>query len=742
MGDSLSTKKSESTKTTADIQIIPDEAIAEFTKIVNAVRRVEQDDPDHNEDGSVQQGAPSPNSTGDTTPTPSGLSNTGTVKTPQKLTKKRPDYTPGGGFLTLSAFLSRSTSNKASKTPTTESDTPQVEDSITESSDVSEDPLTLPLLEGASYYVFNPRSPGSAYYLHGSDGDEVDLETEFQVSKVPVTLTMQETGEPAYMLSMSNRDCFSSRRKSQETLWPTNDTGELPTRLHDVTSSIEGGGESPHVSKGVSCGLGVEKQSPVAGDGIEWIGLEIFPSIMAKVNHRLRNQRHLRDHVHVIDDQGKHAPGTNNMFLIRNKDIRDVVSIVVDEMREFQNASWAGDSIHKKPRAQSMLKLDGVSNTILPPPVVAADPATTFSLPKTSYASLYAKDSRVHTKVRGVESETTTTIVSRKSTAEITWPHNHAHVHHFDVYHASTHSRTVSECTSPTHRASTVQSSDRRQSQPAGTGSFILNHYTTSENGSDIPWDNTSRQGSRRNERTSSATGITSFPRLLSRHCTNDWVTPLDEIDAPTELAPDTLYHHGVDARSGSVSGPPSKSPEGPLRIRHCDNDMFVKNPFCLNSEQLDTVCVIQMPEVPASQKRFGASIGSASHRRRSSPAAAPQTPTSDSHNTLLPSLMEKIRQGSHKIFHRRHSQRGSEEVGALPSPEEHRPISKPQSRDSLVRHLTLEPPNLDRAGIYEAMTGTRLVVSRCRRGTCSEDNRPHTCENNMSTPPRAESPA
>lgn len=739
MGDSFSTKKSESTKTATDIQIIPDEAIAEFTKIVNAVRRAEQDDPGHDGDGFVQQGAPSPNSAEVKTPTPGGLSNPGTVKTPRKLTKNRPDYIPGGGFLTLSTLLSRSTSNKASNTATTESGTPQVEDSITESSDVYEYPLTLPLLEGASYYVFNPRSPGSAYYLHRSDGDEVNMETEFQVSKVPITLTMQETGEPAYMLSMSNRGCFSSRRKSQDTLWPTNDDGELPTQLHDVTSSIEGVGESPHVSKGAGCGLGVEKQSPIVGDGIEWIGLEIFPSIMAKVKDRLRNQRHLRDHVHVIDDQGKHAPGTNNMFLIGNKDIRDVVSIVVDEMREFQNAGWAGDSIQEKPRAQSMLKLDGVANTILPPPVVAADPATTFSLPKTSYASLCAKDSRVHTRVRGVESETTTTIVSRKSTAEITWPHNHAHVHHFDVYHASTHSRTVSECTSPTHRASTVQSFDRRQSQPTGTGSFILNHYSTSENGSDITPDNTSRQCSQQNERTSSATGITSFPRLLSRHCTNDWLTPLDEIDAPTEPTPDTLYHHGVDARSGSVSGPPSKSPEGPLRIRHCDNDMFVKNPFCLNSEQPDTVCVIQMPEVPASQKRFGASIGSASHRRRSSPAAAPQTPTADSHNTLLPSLMEKIRQGSHKIFHRRHSQRGSEEVGTLPSPEEHRPSSRPKSRDSLVR---LEPPNLDRAGIYEAMTGTRLVVSRCRRGTCSEDNRPHTCENSMLTPPRAESPA
>ncbi|KAI5464782.1 hypothetical protein BGZ63DRAFT_378668 [Mariannaea sp. PMI_226] len=136
-------------------------------------------------------------------------------------------------------------------------------------------------------------------------------------------------------------------------------------------------------------------------------------------------------------------------------------------------------------------------------------------------------------------------------------------------------------------------------------------------------------------------------------------------------------------------------------------------------------------------RSRFGASIGSASHKRRSS-----QFPhllkRQESHDGFFPTLMEKIRQGSHKIFHHHHSREGSEEAPPITSSTASGAYGHGKqlsSRDSTVRDKMPLPPKPDITGIYEAMTGTRLVVSRCRNGACSEDNRPHVCENDYLTP-------
>ncbi|KAF7542212.1 hypothetical protein G7Z17_g11776 [Cylindrodendrum hubeiense] len=508
--DSLPAETSDAPITPSVLQSIPDEAIVEFTKIVNAVRSAGLDETKHEQDDAIRQETPNEDSTADSSP--------------------------------------------------------QEECLNTRSPDTDEFPFDLPLFESASYYVFNPRSLGSAYYLHRSNGDEADTAIEFQISKVPITVVIQETGEPVYMVSKSKNDYVSSRRNSHDTLWPPKAEVGHRSQLDDVnTSSIEVSHELPYISERGGCSFGMEEQFPLAGLNMKGNGLKILPSIMAKVHQRLQPRRHLRDHVHVIDDHGKHVSGTSDMFLVNKGDIRNVVGIVIEEMHKSGNSIWEGYDIDDNPRNHTMLKLDGVANIIIPPPVTAADPATTFSLPQTSYASLSARDLQVHTKIRGMESETTATIVSRRSIAEITWSQNHPHVRH-----------------------------------------------------------------------------------------------------------------------PGIVAGLPSCLTEEPLEIRHCDNDIFVKNPFCTNPGHSDTVFVAEVPQVLVGQTRFGASIGSASHRRRSSPPAATQSPTADPNASLLPSLMDKIRQGSHKIFHRHHSQKGSEEAATLPDSEENGPADRPRPRDSL----------------------------------------------------------
>ncbi|KAK7419973.1 hypothetical protein QQZ08_010609 [Neonectria magnoliae] len=470
-GSPFPPKLSDATRTTTTPQSIPHEAVAEFAKIVRAVRSANPDILLRDPIALRRQETPSekPTDDGDS---PLGVFPDFTpLQTPQKLTKTRLDRA-GEGFFNLSSLYSRPSWNDESKVATTGGDTPQTGDLNAGSPDSSEPPMELPLLEMESYYIFNPRSTGPAYHLYRMNDDETHTETDFQVSKVPMTLTPHETGGFSCKIGSSGKDRNSPVSKSRETLWPPKSGEGISNTFQAAGSGSTGGStKSARISRDTSCSPRVESPSSLLGDDVGGIGLEILPNIMTKVNERLQARRHMRGHMHVIDAGGKHVPGTKSMFLVGNKDIRDVVGIVIQEMRQSEPlTNMEGECTDPKPEDRSLPRLDGLSNMILPPPGTLADPATTISLPRTSYASLSASDLQVHTKVRGEDSETTTTIISRKSVAKITWPLTQCPGHSIEVCNTSSYSRTVSECSSPTHRASTTYSSSHRQSQSVLAG--------------------------------------------------------------------------------------------------------------------------------------------------------------------------------------------------------------------------------------------------------------------------------
>ncbi|KAK7424775.1 hypothetical protein QQX98_000359 [Neonectria punicea] len=471
-GSPFPRKLSDATRTTTTPQCIPDEAVAEFTKIVRAVRSANPDILLRDPIALRRQETPSekPMDDGDS---PLGVFPDFTpLQTPQKLTKSRLDRAPGEGFFNLSTLHSRPGWNDESKVATTGGDTLQTGDLNAGSTDSSEPPMELPLLEMESYYIFNPRSTGPAFHLYRMNDDETHTKTDFQVSQVPITLIPHETGGLSCEIGSSGKDRNASASKSREMLWPPKSGEGISNTFQAMSSGSTGGStKSARISRDTSCTPGVESPSSLLGDDVGGIGLEIPPNIMTKVNERLEARRHMRDHMHVIDAGGKHVPGTKSMFLVGNKDIRDVVGIVVQEMRQSKPlTNTEGEDTDPKPEDRSLPRLDGLANMILPPPGTLADPATTISLPRTSYASQSASDLQVHTKIRGEDSETTTTIISRKSVAQITWPLTQCPGHSIEVCNTSSYSRTVSECSSPTHRASTTYSSSHRQSQSVLAG--------------------------------------------------------------------------------------------------------------------------------------------------------------------------------------------------------------------------------------------------------------------------------
>ncbi|KAI1741667.1 hypothetical protein F4680DRAFT_464346 [Xylaria scruposa] len=121
------------------------------------------------------------------------------------------------------------------------------------------------------------------------------------------------------------------------------------------------------------------------------------------------------------------------------------------------------------------------------------------------------------------------------------------------------------------------------------------------------------------------ATPMTSFPRLVSRSCTNDWLTPLGLLDETEnhertqhqEAIPD-LYHRGVDAHSGvCIHTPLSILEEDPRTTPTCPDC----SPFIDDYDrplQKDRYLWPSQDEEGNSDHRqkLGRSIGAASHRR------------------------------------------------------------------------------------------------------------------------------
>lgn len=470
------------------------------------------------------------------------------------------------------------------------------------------------------------------------------------------------------------------------------------------------------------------------------IGAEVSQDIVRKVSDRLQMIRHLREHLHFIDGKGKHIPAANGLYLVGDEDIRDIVRIVLEEgvkrksVVEIERKSTKGSA-----RSRSLPTLDESSNAFVPHSGTLADPATTISLPKTAYTSINSTDMKVHTKTRGADTDTTATVVSRQSVAEITWAQNYPP--NYDEGSGS-HGRAASDCFSPTHGRLPSSLDDRRQSHPAAANSdFILRHYTTSRSTAEILADIMCNKSFEKHQRISDGTVITSFPKLLSRHCTSDWQSPPTDIEDLNKHTSSTLYRQGVDAHCGNGSASSSGSQDLPLKPGNTDRSLFAENPFYSKSDCGGTDRS-RLTTTLAAAKRLSASLGLDSERRRSTQVAGITNETAEVHGRTRPSLMERIRQGSHRLFHRHHSGKSSEVHGAVTEEQDAQASNAPRSRNSIVIKNTPETPKPDKAGIYEAFTGARLNVHRQRKNTCSEDNRPHVCEDDFLTPSRAGSPA
>lgn len=476
--------------------------------------------------------------------------------------------------------------------------------------------------------------------------------------------------------------------------------GQVPVELHRQAS----GGSTYLVDVSNNQQVRVSITTPERADSTTSSSLASLDILTSRARRIIDQHRLSQGNLHVIDDLGYHVPGFRSMYLICDEDVRQMVSGILDEINILQEISQGKKEPKETPKEPPALpKLDG--DTILPPPAVVACPATTISHPKTSYTKLGPASNQIHTKTRDVEVTTTTTVISRQSIAEITWAQER---------HDSATRFGGQPFIDPSRRSSKASTKLRVLAPPGNEG---------------VDFGITPKDRPEESRPDSGCGVITSFPKLSPRHCTNEWLIPPAKPKHVLETT-DDLYQQGVDAHCGRSSRPSVAFIEDePVKPPHCYRDLFQENPFC--QESPDNLLVNNYETGSQIEMASGNPIVSASYHRRSCQGQIQHNVNdADLADGFVPALIEKIRKGGHRLFHRDRSHKSSENTdGGF-----HTPYNSPdvRSRNSVVREHTIEPQTLDRAGIYEALTGSRLLIRSKHRNTCSEDNRPHVCQDDL----------
>ncbi|KAF5648390.1 hypothetical protein F52700_1082 [Fusarium sp. NRRL 52700] len=559
-----------------------------------------------------------------------------------------------------------------------------------------------------AYYIFDPRSNGSAYYIYR----DTEENNGFKIETVAFKSSAREPGVRAYYLEASDKDQGVLRHGSHETLRRPG-SSQVPAVIIDTESSASREAEAE------------------VGDPL-YAGEEATQSIARKVSDRLQKIRHLREHLYVIDGKGQQVPEAKGLYLVGDKDIRDVVSIVLDETLKNGHIEMPRRTPTTTGSSESrpLPRLDENLNAILVPSPMAIDPATTINLPSTSYTNINATDMQVHTKTRGGASEATTTVVTRRSIAEITW--SRAYPENYDSS-TRTHCRSVSDCCSPTHGGSRSCPDDRRQSyQRLTKDESVLRHYATPKSTAEILADIMCNKSFEQQLRVSDGTVITSFPRLFSRDCTTD-LTLQTESDQSKKHTPSTLYQDGVDAHCGVEELAASSSSAEPSNTYTYTNPLFVANPFRAHPTKL-TASGRRLPNPLAAERKLSASLDADTRRRLSAQVAGIEEEMIDSQNGSRQSLMDKIKQGGHKLFHKNHFRKPTGGAPLRIAENDISPGGFLRSRDSVAGEPTSEPPKPGDEEIYEATKGSKLNVPHLREGPCSEDHQPHECVNDLSS--------
>lgn len=273
--------------------------------------------------------------------------------------------------------------------------------------------------------------------------------------------------------------------------------------------------------------------------------------------------------MHVFGAHGGYTRSTSGMFLLSEQDLYQTLESVVQAFclhhrnlpgQEDRQPSSSSQSTSPRPR------LDSDSGAFVPGNKAGADSATTLNFPTTSYARFDPEGHTVQTIVRGSgDLSSTTTIVSRRSVAKISWEQDCSML---PRQPANDYPEHMTEA--------------RRLQKQLEEDAVFSNHFQGHQSPGLV------RYGSpavhiQESDSWKHNLSLTLFPPLESRHCTNEWINP------PEALRQSAKYEDDIMDRKEPESDQFSKFPSHAIARQlsacldespHRDSDNLVKLDF------------------------------------------------------------------------------------------------------------------------------------------------------------------
>ncbi|PFH59351.1 hypothetical protein XA68_12480 [Ophiocordyceps unilateralis] len=565
----------------------------------------------------------------------------------------------------------------------------------------SQRPSQMTEIGSEAIYIFSPRHPDSACYLYRPEN--ADSEDPYEFEHVPVKV-VQGFGRSAYLMAMSKEDEAAESSRSEPT--PRVSVSRIiQPEMKPSTRLPSRGGDWPSSCVG-------RRQAPAEHSNGQ--GTRDLDGTIKRVLSQLRVAAERRSIFHPNDGEG------GALYLVSEQDVARAMTLALWEPGQSTRSRQTCRCAKFSASTTTLPRLHSRHNAIMPSPSAAAEPATTISVPKTSFSSLGGSDCRGYVDVDGTGAPMTrATVVSRQSAADIIWREN-------EPFRRLSASRNASE---PFPKINW-----RCHSTPGQLDTPVHGHlYERAHNAADcslmtdaaVMGDEARREGSWTEGSQSLSivddASMTSFPELPRRQCTNEWLNPPASMEQLTQGLPTDLYKMGIDAHG---DGSPVDTPrieglqELAIKAMGCNQTLFRGDPFH-HVEAHQTVdgaaSAWRSSASTPRDKRMGTSIGSSAHRRRSSHVPDGRVWRPESPDGLIPVILDRLRKSGHKMFHR-------------PDCAGHRaPANTPSGHDVPRGRLSV------RTVEGNAAAGRRMMAG-CRRShdVCSEDNRPHVCADEM----------
>ncbi|KAM0480989.1 hypothetical protein ACHAPX_003880 [Trichoderma viride] len=563
-----------------------------------------------------------------------------------------------------------------------------------------------PVRSPKCYYIINPRVPGLAWYLTKGKGDSDSH--EYEVEKVPAHLVRIRKNHVGYLVETANRDDVTVDAGRRPVSW-------TPRYQNGWSTAAEPNQEKATIDSDTKSNKRVNRfdrddaeQEPPSDESSVIVDRCDIPLIARRIIHQLHAVRPQVRFDTTSNSEGKDAASSSEQ--------RDLESIIEAALVEYMRPAQHGDEprthddeITSENKMHVQIKLESEAQRINLRPSIAADPTITLSIPETSFTipdadhkhNVLRKDSK-----QGAP--TTTALLSLQSNSAITLTKHSEHLEE------PTKSPTTTDSPSDENSENTAEA-PRALSCPSHIQHQASDVSQTSLGASSV------------------ASSITSFPKLLSRHCTREWIKPLAKLEDPHHRPSSEVYFQGNESQAGH----PPRAPynESSLSNSWTADDFQSRDASGSFSNEVQNARRSTMSQSSLKSMRgFGSQIGAARHRRRSTTSFDPRAQALQ--DNFLPNILSRFFHNKSKGTPGTPDSKETLHSGALApynSPTHgHYSANIPRSANGsfVERSPTLSVE--DRARIQEVLSESPAAMRRRRCDTCSEDNRPHVCEEDI----------